>query len=85
METKLKIATLPKSGTCLLQNIVNWLKHNRQDRRLHAIEPAVDALDMMLVFDETTVTGKHRHVLGKCVVISDEGAGVAHRPRFLPG
>jgi hypothetical protein len=43
METKLKIATLPKSGTCLLQNIVNWLKHNRQDRRLHAIEPAVDA------------------------------------------
>jgi hypothetical protein len=55
----------------------------RQDRRLHAIEPAVDALDMMLVFDEPAVTREHRDVLGQCVVIGDDGAGVAYRPKII--
>ena len=55
----------------------------RQDRRLHAIEPAVDALDMMLVFDEPAVTREHCDVLGQCVVIGDNGAGVAYRPQIV--
>ena len=37
----------------------------RQDRRLQAVEPAVDAFDAMLVFYQAAVTRQHGHALGK--------------------
>ena len=55
----------------------------RQDRRLQAVEPAVDALDAVLMLHETAVTRQHGHALGQRAVVGDDGAGVAHRPQIL--
>ena len=55
----------------------------RQDRRLHAVEPAVDALDLMLVLDQPAMARQHGHVLGERAVVGDDGAGVAHRAEIL--
>jgi hypothetical protein len=55
----------------------------RQDRRLHAVEPAVDALDLVQVFDQPAMARQHGHVLGKLRVAGDDGARVAHRAEIL--
>ena len=57
----------------------------RQDRRLQAVEPAVDALDVVLMLYQSAVARQHGHVLGERRVIGDDGAGIAHRAEILAG
>ena len=58
---------------------------HRQDRRLHSVEPAVDALDLMVALHEAAVPREHAHAIGKLLVVGDDGAGVAHRAEILSG
>jgi hypothetical protein len=54
-----------------------------QDRRLHAVEAAVDALDVVLMLDQAAMAREHGHVLGERTVVGYDRAGVAHRTQIL--
>jgi len=56
-----------------------------EDRGLQTVEPAVDALDLVLMLHEPAMARQHRHLLGQLTVIGDDGAGIAHRPEVLAG
>src|SRR6185312_12907655 len=57
----------------------------RQDRRLHAVKPAVDPLDLVLMLHQSAMARQHGHVLGECCIAGDDGAGISHRTEILAG
>ena len=70
--------------TCL-GPIAQMRQLGRQDRRLHAVESAVDTFDTMLMLDKAAVARQHGHMLGQRAVVGDNGAGIAHRAEILAG